>query len=75
MPNYIYTNTFGSNEFEGNLNQILARREAEQRFGKGGRLFREVPSSTELVDDKTREKIAAVLSRDYGGPELLKKYA
>jgi len=31
-----------TNEFEGPLNQIIARQEAERRFGPGGALFREV---------------------------------
>ncbi len=32
-------------EFEGDLNQISARRTAERMYGPGGRLFREVESS------------------------------
>ena len=43
MKNYLFISSVGSNEFKGGLNVILARREAEKRFGgEGGRLFVEI---------------------------------
>lgn len=36
-------------ELDGSLNQIIAWRQAEQDYGEGGRLFREIPPSPEPV--------------------------
>ena len=56
MPKYLYlvrplklTEPCRINQFEGSLNQIIALREAEGRFGKGGDLFREVVLTPEAM--------------------------
>jgi len=66
MPTYLYvpaTNGEWSTAeslpqaFEGPLNLALARKEAEKRFGKGGRLFMEIPGPSYPVIQKSATKI------------------
>src|SRR6185436_15182654 len=66
MPQYLYVRpaALGEStaaerlpeEFEGSLNQVLARRHAEESYGPGGRLFREV-EPPEMYPRVYREKV------------------